>query len=155
MNGEPFVVTPLDDAYGDGAVQTTLDDLARWNAAMDANKLVSKKAQAEAWKSGKLNDGEETGYGFGWFVSGKGNDLSVNHEGSYGGFTTYYAKEIVDGIAVIVLANFDEAEPDKLVDSILVSLGDDDDEDDEEEEEDDEEDEDEDKEEDEEAEDDE
>ena len=132
--GEPFFVTPLDDAYGDGAVQTTLDDLVRWNAAMDTNKLVSKKTQAEAWKSGKLADGKETGYGFGWFVDGKGDALSVNHEGSYGGFTTYYSKEIGEGLAVIVLANFDDAEPDKLADSILESLGEDDEEDEDDEE---------------------
>jgi CubicO group peptidase (beta-lactamase class C family) len=131
---EPFEGTPLDDAYGDGAVQTTLDDLVRWNAAMDANKLVSKATQAEAWTSGKLNSGKETGYGFGWFVSGEGDDLSVNHEGSYGGFTTYYAKEVGSGLAVIVLSNFDEAEPDKLADQILESLGGDEEEEDDEEE---------------------
>lgn len=131
---EPFESTPLDDAYGDGAVQTTLDDLVRWNAALDANKLVSKATQEQAWESGTLNDGEETGYGFGWFVGGDEGNRWVNHEGSYGGFSTYYAKELDGGLAVLVLSNFDEAEPDKLADAISESVGGDEDEDEEDEE---------------------
>jgi CubicO group peptidase (beta-lactamase class C family) len=129
---EPFEGTPLDDAYGDGGVQTTLDDLVRWNAAMNANKLVSKKTQQAAWTSGKLNDGEETGYGFGWFVGGDDGDRWVNHEGSYGGFSTYYVKELDNDLAVLVLSNFDEAKPDELADSIRESLDDDEDDEDDE-----------------------
>ena len=134
----PFEVTALDDAYGDGAVLTTLDDLVRWNAAIDAGKLVSKKTQHEAWTSGALGDGEETGYGFGWFVGGDKGDRRVHHEGSYGGFSTYYAKEIDNELAVIVLSNFDEAEPDKLADAISEFLGGDEEDEDEDDEDDDE-----------------
>jgi CubicO group peptidase (beta-lactamase class C family) len=130
---EPYEATALDDAYGDGGVQTTLDDLVRWNAGMDAGKLVSKKTQAEAFESGVLNDGKKTGYGFGWFIGGKKGDRWVNHEGSYGGFTTYYCKELENEISVIVLANFAEAEADELADSISDSLeGDEEEEDDDE-----------------------
>jgi CubicO group peptidase (beta-lactamase class C family) len=149
---EPCGATALDDVYGDGAVQTTLDDLVRWNAAMDAHKLVSKKTQQEAWKSGTLAGGKKTDYGFGWFVGGSEGDRWVNHEGSYGGFRTYYAKEIDSELTVLVLSNFDQAEPETLADAISESLGgdeeeeeddedesdEDDDEEDEEEEEDDE-----------------
>jgi CubicO group peptidase (beta-lactamase class C family) len=83
-------------------------------------------------QSGKLNDGEETGYGFGWFVGGEEGDRWVNHEGSYGGFSTYYSKEIDSEVAVLVLANVDEAKPDELGDTITDGLGDDEEEDDEE-----------------------
>lgn len=136
VSDEPFEGTNLDDVYGDGAVQTTLDDLVRWNAAMDANKLVSKKSQQLAWTSGKLNDGSDTGYGFGWFVGGEEGDRWVNHEGSYGGFSTYYSKEIDGETSVIVLANFDEAKADVLGDSISDDADDDDEDEDEDEEED-------------------
>ena len=120
--GEPFEVTPLDDVYGDGAVQTTLDDLERWNAAIDANTLVSAATQELAWTRGTLGDGEPTSYGFGWFASDDDDARWVNHEGSYGGFTTYYCKEIDRALSVIVLSNFAEAEPDELADAISESL---------------------------------
>lgn len=128
--GEPFEATPLDNAYGDGAVRSTLDDLVKWDAAMDAHRLVSKKTREEAWTTGTLNDESETGYGFGWFVGEDG----VNHEGSYGGFRTYYSKELEAKRSVIILSNFAEADFDKLSEAISAHYAGEEDEEDESEE---------------------
>lgn len=114
----------LDRVYGDGAVNCTLNELILWNKALDEHKLVSEEAQQEAWTAGTLGDGEEHEYGFGWFVSETDDgELLVNHEGSWLGFRTAITKIPSQGLTVIALANFADAEPGELVDQILEEVG--------------------------------
>ena len=51
---------------GDGNQFSSLEDLAKWDAGLRAHKLVSQDMQLRAYTAGKLDDGEQHSYGFGW-----------------------------------------------------------------------------------------
>jgi len=87
---------PLSLIYGDGNVNSSIEDLVKWYAALDNNKLVKASTLSQAFTSGKLNNGVNTGYGFGWFVSNASGLERAAHSGTWMGFhnvVAYYPKE--------------------------------------------------------------
>ena len=90
---------------GDGNVFSSLDDLIRWDAALRGHTLVSRSTLERAFTSGTLTSGEETGYGFGWFVSKHAGKRLVDHSGAWAGTSTYIARYLDDDVTVILLSN--------------------------------------------------
>jgi len=79
----------LNGMVGDGGIYSSARDLLKWDQALYGEKLVSQATLRQAFTSGKLNSGEETGYGFGWLVrQSKASGLVVSHGGSWVGFRT-------------------------------------------------------------------
>ena len=64
-------LTVFDGVVGDGNVYSTAEDLYLWDQALYTEKLVKKATFQEAITPGKLNNGEATKYGFGWFIEGR------------------------------------------------------------------------------------
>ncbi len=96
----------LNGMVGDGGVYSSARDLLKWDQALCGEKLVSPLTLNEAFTSGKLNDGSETGYGFGWSVErSKNRGLTVAHGGSWVGFRTSIARQIDRKYTIIVLTN--------------------------------------------------
>ena len=54
---------------GDGGLFSTLDDLFRWDQALNTERLVPKAVLEQAFTSGTTNDGTPVGYGFGWITN--------------------------------------------------------------------------------------
>ncbi len=97
-------------------LNTSLDDLVKWNLALDSGKLLKPASVAEMWTSTKLPDGSDAGYGMGWAVRNLPRHRSVGHSG---GNSSGYTKFIDDGVTVIVLTNLARAAfPDPLIDRI-------------------------------------
>lgn len=86
---------------GDGAVMLSLEDFAVWDPA----KLVKAETLKMAWTPGKLDNGKEHSYGFGWAVGKVDGKLVVEHSGGWAGFRTYIVRYGDDGLTVVVLAN--------------------------------------------------
>jgi CubicO group peptidase (beta-lactamase class C family) len=97
--------TKMDGVVGHDGVYSTLEDLFKWDQALYTEKLVSKSTLEEAFTPGKLNNGEDIRYGFGWALSGGEDKKYVSHGGSWVGFKTYILREINSRIVVIVLTN--------------------------------------------------
>ncbi|WP_299334790.1 serine hydrolase domain-containing protein [uncultured Psychroserpens sp.] len=96
----------LNAVRGDGGVYSTLQDLYKWNMALANYTIISKDYLDEAWTSGKTNDGEYTGYGFGWFLEyNPGEPKVVSHSGGWVGFATFLHNEVEDKSGFIVLTN--------------------------------------------------
>jgi CubicO group peptidase (beta-lactamase class C family) len=93
--------TPLNLIYGEDGIFTTIEDMVRWDRILDTEKLVKKATLVQAFSSGKLNDGSQTNYGYGWAV-GPGY---VDHDGAWLGFRTYIRRYLNPRFTVIVLAN--------------------------------------------------
>ena len=91
---------------GDGGIYSTLNDLYKWNMALVNYEIIPKEYLDEAWSSGTLNNGEITGYGFGWFLP-KDTTLpkTAFHSGGWVGFGTYLYNEIETKSGYIVLTN--------------------------------------------------
>lgn len=96
----------LNGMVGDGGVYASARDLLKWDQALCGEKLVSKATLDEAFTSGKLNSGKETGYGFGWLVQrSKTDGLTVSHGGQWVGFRTSIQRQVDRKVTVIVLSN--------------------------------------------------
>jgi len=103
--GKPVLndLIQFDGIIGDGNIYSSVEDLFKWDQALYTEKLVKKSTFAEAISPGKLNNGEETNYGFGWGIVEKGKTLA--HTGGWVGFGTVIIRYIDKNQTIIVLDN--------------------------------------------------
>lgn len=97
--------------FAAGALRTNVDDLVRWNSAITAGALLRRESWDRMAKDYTLNDGNHTGYGYGWFIRRLGGSNALEHGGDIGGFsadTWHFPKE---ELFVAVLANSDSHDP--------------------------------------------
>ncbi|MBK8516713.1 MAG: serine hydrolase [Saprospiraceae bacterium] len=92
-----------DGIVGDGNVYSSVEDLYKWDQALYTGKLVKQSTFAEAIKPGKLNNGSDTKYGFGWFIDEPGK--IVSHSGGWVGFVTQITRNIDQNQTMIILTN--------------------------------------------------
>jgi CubicO group peptidase (beta-lactamase class C family) len=82
--------------YSAGSIQSTVEDLYRWNQALHSYKVVSKESLDKAFTEYKLANGKGTGYGYGWFLSQLQGSKTIEHGGGINGFLTnaiYFPEE--------------------------------------------------------------
>lgn len=106
MEGGKPVLNDLmrfDGIVGDGNVYSSVEDLYKWDQALYTEKLVKKSTLAEAFTPGKLNNGEATGYGFGWFID-QPNKV-VSHTGSWVGFFNLITRHVDKNQTLICLSS--------------------------------------------------
>lgn len=93
----------FDGIVGDGNVYSSVEDLYKWDQALYTDKLVKKSTFQEAITPGKLNNGEPTKYGFGWFIDEPGK--TVSHTGGWVGFGTIIIRYIDKNRTIVLLDN--------------------------------------------------
>ena len=91
---------------GGGMISSTLD-LARFDIALNAGRLLKPASLDQMYTSARLNSGAITGYGLGWMVSQDGVRLRVAHSGGATGGTTFMLREPRARLASVLLANVD------------------------------------------------
>lgn len=96
------------DAYGDGGIVTTVDDLARWAAAFAADRLGAPGVVRTLTTPGRLAGGAPMDYAFGLQLRTYRGHAVVEHGGDMLGFTSAMAQFPEDDLTVIVLANTPE-----------------------------------------------
>ncbi len=125
---------------GDGGIYSNLEDLAKWDDALRNHTLLTEREFLPALASVRLNDGSEphwpaepnddnlhpgkpVSYGFGWFldafesVPGEsfGRHSRMWHTGTTMGFRTVIERFTEgDGLAIIILCNRTDLDPEKL-----------------------------------------
>jgi D-alanyl-D-alanine carboxypeptidase len=98
----------LTDIFSAGAIVSTVGDLAKWNASLDTQKLLTAATEKEMWTPVRLNDGKTHDYGFGWFLGVLQGHMNIGHSGSTSGFSASIQRFPKEGLAVIVLTNSNE-----------------------------------------------
>jgi CubicO group peptidase (beta-lactamase class C family) len=98
----------LTDIFAAGAIVSTVDDMAKWNASLDSQKLLTAATEKDMWTPVRLNNGKTHDYGFGWFLSPLQGHQNIGHSGSTSGFSATIQRFPQDGLAVIVLTNSNE-----------------------------------------------
>ena len=93
-------------AYSAGAIQSTADDMFKWNQALITHKLIKKESLEKAQTDNKLADGKNTYYGYGWFVGNNQGSPIAEHGGNMGGFMSHAIYLPQEDIYVAVLYNF-------------------------------------------------
>lgn len=91
--------------YGDGGIYSNIDDLISWSNALDTEIILSQESMDKMFTKGILNNGQEIGYGCGWFVENHDNKKIVYHTGGAYGFRTFLGKSLDDHLSVVVLTN--------------------------------------------------
>lgn len=76
----------LNNVYSAGNIMSTPEDLLKWNNAVFAGKVISKKSLDLATSPVTLNNGEKTYYGYGWFIKNVNGAMSIEHSGRISGF---------------------------------------------------------------------
>ncbi len=97
--------SPLEHMQGAVGIVTTLEDLARWYAALDAATLVRREVQDEAFRSGYLSGGQPTEYGLGWIVASGPGEQRAAHGGWWKGFRNLVVRYPREGLTVVLLSN--------------------------------------------------
>ena len=92
---------------GDGGVYSSVDDLAKWDAALYDTRLLSAASLRQAFAPATATDDPQVRYGFGWRVTGE----SVWHSGETLGFRNVIVRFPGRHFTVIVLTNRDDPEP--------------------------------------------
>lgn len=91
--------------YSAGALVSTVDDLARWQAALDTDAVLSPASRKRMWTPVTLPDGTATRYGFGWDIWSYEGHAVIEHGGSINGFVTASMRWPDDHVYVAVLSN--------------------------------------------------
>jgi CubicO group peptidase (beta-lactamase class C family) len=97
-----------------GAFLSTVLDLAKWDAALYQDRVLSAATREAMWTPATLADGKRHGYGFGWTLDSLDGHWRVHHGGSLPGFRAEMARFPKDSLTVIVLTNGDGARPDAI-----------------------------------------
>lgn len=88
-----------------GSILSTISDMAKWDAALDTDKLLKKSSLQQMWTPVRSNDGMTWPYGFGWAVGRINDHLIVSHTGNIIGFSSAIERAVDDRLTVIVLDN--------------------------------------------------
>jgi D-alanyl-D-alanine carboxypeptidase len=92
--------------YAAGSLLSSVDDLARWHAALTTGSALLDAAHWRvAFAPAPLNDGVSTGYGAGWMIGRLGRFGTLEHGGGINGFSTFAMSVPEAGLFVAVLAN--------------------------------------------------
>lgn len=93
--------------FSAGGLLSTVEDMAKWDAALAGEKLLKPASLRQMWTSMNLKDGKPAGYGFGWAVQDVNGHRMVAHGGGIPGFSTQISRFVDDRLTVIVLANLE------------------------------------------------
>src|SRR6266403_3293111 len=112
---------------GDGGVYTSLDDLAKWDAALTAHTLLTAKEMEQALTAAtaangaplqKLDGSLAPLYGFGWFLNPYRGHRRHSHYGETVGFRNSIQRFPDDRRTWIVLSNRAEVDASALAESV-------------------------------------
>jgi serine beta-lactamase-like protein LACTB len=111
----------LDSSYKipGGGLISSADDMARFEIAVMANKLLKPATREVMWSPQKAADGSENGYALGWGNAKKFGLGLVSHSGSQQGTSTSIILVPERRAGIVVLANMDDVDATALSMEIL------------------------------------
>jgi CubicO group peptidase (beta-lactamase class C family) len=104
---------PFENAYGNGGLLTTVDDLLRWNRALAAGEL-GKFVTEELQRQTLLNGGRPIAYARGLFVQSYHGVREVSHSGATAGYRAWLGRYPEQNLSIALLCNAGDAEVDRL-----------------------------------------
>lgn len=92
---------------GDGGIYSSLDDLAKWDAALYDERLLKRASLDAAFTPATRTDDPAVEYGYGWRITGE----TQWHSGETIGFRNVIVRYPKRQLTVIVLTNRNDPEP--------------------------------------------
>jgi D-alanyl-D-alanine carboxypeptidase len=91
--------------YGSAYLGLTAEDVAKWDISFLKKSLLKPASYVTETTTIKLNNGKDTGYAMGLFVSKPNGHTMVEHDGEGAGSLTENRLYPDDGLAIVVLTN--------------------------------------------------
>ena len=98
-----------------GGFLSTVLDMAKWDAMLYTDRILTEAARREMWTPVRLNDGTTSGYGYGWQLATNRGRTQVYHNGGGPGARATFTRFLEDRISIIVLINMDDVDIDTIV----------------------------------------
>jgi N-acyl-D-aspartate/D-glutamate deacylase/CubicO group peptidase (beta-lactamase class C family) len=111
-------VSPSLNTTADGALYLSLRDLVAWEHGLRRGAVLSAASWAQVFEPVRLNSGRRHPYGLGWTVDRLGGQPVQQHGGSWQGFRTHIARYPGAELAIVVLANLAQAQPQRVADAL-------------------------------------
>jgi D-alanyl-D-alanine carboxypeptidase len=111
--------------FGAGGLWSTVDDMARYNMALESGALVRPGTLAQMSRPFTLNDGSASRYGLGWQTADIKGKRAVFHGGDYLGYSALIMRVPSEDIFIAILSNdgrihaFDLEYPAKKIAALL------------------------------------
>ncbi|HEY1560173.1 MAG TPA: serine hydrolase domain-containing protein [Caulobacteraceae bacterium] len=106
-------------SHAAGALGSTLDDLARWDRAIRANRLISSESLETMLAPTTLTDGSIIPYGFGWGMGVYDGRRIYHHTGGISGYASQMLHLRDEDLTTIVLSNLFLFPTDKVTRGLL------------------------------------
>ncbi len=113
--------SPTSAVLGDGGVYSSLDDLAKWDGALEHHTLLNEAGMKPAIAPVHVADGSvlepdgtPAAYGFGWFLNPYEKHPRMWHYGETVGFRTTIQRFVDKKLTIIILCNRDDVVPANL-----------------------------------------
>lgn len=94
-----------------GALLASVDDLAKWDAALYTDQLLPQERLQQAWQLTPLTGGDTSIYGYGWAMANVQGSPSIEHTGGINGFSTAAIRMPKEQLYVAILTNRDNDSP--------------------------------------------
>jgi D-alanyl-D-alanine carboxypeptidase len=114
-------LTPADEWAAlrpSGAFLSTVLDLAKWDAALYTDRILTDASRRQMWTAVTLNDGSSCEYGFGWLVGTLRGRKLIHHGGGMPGTRSYFARFVDDRLSIIVLMNLNDVDITSIVNGV-------------------------------------
>jgi len=118
-NGSEHQLMPFENAYGNGGLLTTVDDLLRWNDRFSAPKIGDSSFVKSELEPGRLNDGRALFYAAGLFLTEHDGAREISHSGATAGYRAWLGFYPDRQLSVAVLCNSAEAHPVTLAHKVV------------------------------------
>lgn len=99
---------------GDGAVMTTIEDLARWDANFYDARVGGRALLDSLHTRGKLNDGHQLSYALGLMMGRYRGLATVSHGGAWAGYRAQLLRFPERRVSIVCLCNLGTMNPSKL-----------------------------------------
>lgn len=96
---------PFENTVGHAALLTTVEDLLRWNANLDAPSVGGAEFARLMQEPGRLASGRAGPYALGLEVGTRGGTRAVSHAGATGGYHSFLGRYPDAGLSVALLCN--------------------------------------------------
>ena len=103
---------------GDGGIYASIQDLYWWELSLNNSNLIDQNTQMEAFTPGRLNNGEEIDYGFGWVLDSYRGKVRTYHTGSTRGFKNVYQRYPDLDLSITILTNRSSGNPMNIANQI-------------------------------------
>ncbi|MCW5581356.1 MAG: beta-lactamase family protein [Luteimonas sp.] len=104
--------SPTSATLGDGGIYASIDELAKWDAALRDGRLLSDASRGLAFGAHTATDEADVdGYGYGWRVHATAHGPLLWHSGETIGFRNVILRWPEAGLTVALLSNRNAPEP--------------------------------------------